>query len=158
MNAKIKIFVDTATLKSTGASGINIDGCIWVRVDEELLPCRDWFDFPGTILTWWLENTADLATGKAKKADWLFMDGPCFFRLTKVSRDSKRWRLRFFPRGGRNASIDLRLRANAVLHALLKAARSVRSYCLQNGLQHWRELPQLEMGLARIKEILQRNK
>lgn len=157
MNAKIRIFVDTATLKSTGAGGTNIDGCIGVNVDGVWFPCERWFDYPGTILTWWLASTADLAGKKVKKADWLFMDGPCYFRLTRITGNSKQWRLRFFPSEGRKTSLDLKLNVKDVLFALAKAAQSMRSYCQRNRLQCWSDLPQLESGLDRIKTLTRRN-
>lgn len=153
MNAHIQILIDTESLKKRISSNTcKVDGNIWVRINSRDLPSKGWFDYPFAILSWWLAETAKFAEGHAAKADWLFMDGPCYIRLTGVEGESQRWRMRFFADDSSPAIIDEIVMIMDVLRSLHNAAESILAFCLQKDWRQVLDLSELEKGLRLVRD------
>ncbi len=80
---KMRIVLDENSLHIS-ASG-SIDGNIFFDVGGYCFPEENWFDYPSTLLVWWMDVTNCFSLGHMVAADLLFMDGPYRIVLKPVS-------------------------------------------------------------------------
>ncbi len=90
----IHIEIDRARVEERIAEEENIDGIIYILVEKSPFPADRWFDYPVTILGWWLEGYLKLSKDEVA-VDNDFMDGPFKFISTK---DQDKVRLTFRQR------------------------------------------------------------
>jgi hypothetical protein len=72
-----------------------IGGDIHLNIDSHSFPSDRCYDYPVTILGWWLENCEKLSSGAERLVENYFMDGPHEFW---VEKDSDAVEIKFFYR------------------------------------------------------------
>lgn len=65
----------------------SVSGRIFLRLDDECFPERDWSDFPVVLLGWWIAGLLTLMDKRNSSVECLFMDGPFAFRLSRLTSD-----------------------------------------------------------------------
>lgn len=109
-------------------------GVIFLYVEGEAYPEKDWLDFPVIILGWWADALLQLEDPTRHKVKWQFMDGPFGLNINKAADE--------FSVG----IFDL-----ADLHRILiDALENVVTHCDQQGLQS-KDLDLLKDRTTRLK-------
>lgn len=76
--AAFGVRVAPATFEKNGAGPVV--GHIWIECGEHSFPEVGWYDFPTTVLAWWLEAIRN-RTDESGEMRFVFMDGPFECRL-----------------------------------------------------------------------------
>lgn len=117
------IFVAPETFERSGSTAVV--GVIHVKAGDEMFPDNVWYDFPVTVVGWWLSAVAKLVDGTYKTAPCDFMDGPYRFDITPNANGL--WHLIFLRRGAEKTHylFECVAEPKVVIESLLSAARTV---------------------------------
>jgi hypothetical protein len=124
----VEVSVDIGSL-ARERSG-NISGIIFLTDGARSFPEAGWYDFPITILGWWLEALGELSRS-GQTASCRFMDGPFQFRIS-VGSDST-WLIEFLERDDAQTAWSKPVNAGAFVSSLRGAGRTLVAACQQRG-------------------------
>lgn len=83
MRASTSVHLDLDSLTVTGTG--RVVGCIWLQLGHQEFPEVGWFDFPTTLLSWWLGAVESVVEGNSTRVELRFMDGPFALVLERTS-------------------------------------------------------------------------
>jgi len=72
-----------------------VNGNVWITVDDIAFPAANWYDFPSSILEWWIRSVIGIRDG-LNQSQFDFMDGPFMFVLTADGQDT--WEIKLIER------------------------------------------------------------
>jgi len=128
-------------------------GPIWIELDGHSFPTDNWYDFPVVILGWWLNNIKLLVTGKTRKCECLFMDGPYEFQITM--QNSQMWSIKFIERrlDKDECLFERVIDPNALFLEMLSSANIIVDVCRRKGWES-SDLLDLEKEIDSINSTL----
>lgn len=149
--ATFSIKVLPETFKRSGRT--SVVGIISLKIGSAAFPDDMWYDFPVSIVSWWLREALKICSGIDKQGACLFMDGP--FQYDIEAQDDGRWKINFIRRGTDDATVLLEGTFNpcAVMDALLSAADIVIKTCRE---KEWNssDLERLVERYLRLNQLL----
>lgn len=77
-----RVHLDIGSLERT-TSGAVVG---WIDLGDASFPEAGWYDFPVTLLTWWIEALRDLISQDSDETTILFMDGAYEIRLERTGQ------------------------------------------------------------------------
>jgi hypothetical protein len=143
---------------NTFEQGHLVFGPIWIELDSQAFPGREWGDFPVVILGWWLQEIRALVTSQSTICECSFMDGPYKFLINPLRK--KEWHITCIKEtinekgeDVENSILETALSPKNYVSELLKAADDVVKVCNQNNWKS-KDLMNLEQELRERQSIL----
>lgn len=129
-------------------------GPIWLEMNGQAFPIDAWYDFPVSILGYWLDNMKPLIANQAVRCECPFMDGPYLFEITAQKRAD--WAVTFIrdDLDGKKYLLEGEVAPQALISEVLSAADIVIHLCKQRG---WEldDLDILEKEAGAVKGLIQ---